>query len=159
MNYFRISVAMAVACIFVFALPLEAKSDKSSKKQANKQVQTVQTQQTQSTTSTPPGWEHGKKTGWHGGKYPPGWTKWDKKKQDKWVYDRDHAYNEIYRVTTLYKIPDPKRNEITEAFGQAIAGGLVINDAKDKLVGALERPESRKALMIDTTQSVLDLLR
>ncbi|MFA5812534.1 MAG: hypothetical protein WC956_09445, partial [bacterium] len=28
---------------------------------------------------TPPGWSHGKKTGWHGSPYPPGWSKWDSK--------------------------------------------------------------------------------
>ncbi len=111
------------------------------------------------TTGTPPGWSHGKKTGWHGMPYPPGWAKWDKNKQNIWVTDRDRALDDIYVISTRYRIPQPKVNEITQAFGQAVAGGLIINDAKDKLVNALNNENSRKAMMIDTTQSVLELLK
>jgi hypothetical protein len=107
----------------------------------------------------PPGWSHGKKTGWHGSPYPPGWSKWDKEKQHRWTGDRDAAHAEIDRLYERYRIPTPQRNEITDAFNQAIAGGLVINDAKNKLVGALEDEGARRNLMIDTTQSTLELLK
>lgn len=155
MGFYRISVALVIACLFIFSTTLGiAKGVPPG--QAKKQGTAVQSSDT---TSTPPGWQHGKKTGWHGGKYPPGWSKWDKQKQTIWIGDRDHSIDEINRVTILYKIPSPKRNEIADAFSQAIAGGLIINDAKDKLVHALNDEKSRKALMIDTTQSVLELLK
>jgi len=155
MSYYRISVALVVVCLLMFSATL-AVAKGVPPGQAKKQGTVVQSSDT---ASTPPGWHHGKKTGWHGGKYPPGWSKWDKQKQTIWIGDRDHAFDEINRVTIVYKIPSPKRNEIADAFSEAIAGGLIINDAKDKLVGALKNEDSRKALMIDTTQSVLDLLR
>jgi hypothetical protein len=118
-----------------------------------------ETSYTTGTTSTPPGWSKGQKTGWHGEKYPPGWTKWDEKKRTKWRTDRDEAVTEIGHVCVRYRVPETKRNEITEAFNEAIAGGLVVNDARNKLVTALENKEHRKELMIDTSQSVLELLK
>lgn len=155
MGNYKVFAALVIACLFTFSTTLGiAKGVPPG--QAKKQG-TVS--QSADSTSTPPGWQHGKKTGWHGGKYPPGWSKWDKKKQTQWIGDRDHAIDEIDRISITYKIPSPKRNEISDAFGQAIAGGLIINDAKDKLVGALKNGDSRKSLMIDTTQAVLDLLR
>ena len=155
MSYYRISVALVVVCLLMFSATL-AVAKGVPPGQAKKQNATVQSSDT---ASTPPGWQHGKKTGWRGGKYPPGWLKWDKNKQTIWISDRDHAYDEIYRLGTIYKIPAPKQNEISQAFSEAVAGGLIINDAKDKLIGALKNEDSRKGLMIDTTQSVLDLLR
>ena len=169
--------AMAVAFLFILSgTPALAKHGgggspgkaKKEKAHAVSQDQTTQSTTTISTTtstttsttaSTPPGWQHGKKTGWHGGKYPPGWSKWDKQKRSKWTGDRDHAIYEIRQVSVIYKIPTPKQNEITSAFNQAVAGGLIVNDAKNKLVNALRDENSRKGLMIDTSQSVLELLK
>lgn len=129
-----------------------AKSDKAKKAKHG-------TTYTSETESTPPGWSKGKKTGWGSGKYPPGWSKWDKKKRTKWSNDRDEAVTDIRHVCTTYSITQIKRNEITEAFSEAIAGGLIINDARKKLVTALKDKERRRELMIDTTQSVLELLK
>lgn len=106
----------------------------------------------------PPGWSRGEKTGWHGSKYPPGWSKWDKRKRKRWNDDRDSADRDIREISIKYGIPREKQDEITEAFGQAIAGGLIINDAKNKLVKAIQDEKSRRDLMINTTQSILDLL-
>jgi hypothetical protein len=109
-------------------------------------------------SGTPPGWSKGKKTGWGGGKYPPGWSKWDEKKKQKWVSDRDEAQSEINIVCARYRIDEQKRNEISEAFDQAIVGGKVIYDAKDKLVTALKNGTSRKKIVADTFEAVHDIL-
>lgn len=113
----------------------------------------------EATSGTPPGWSHGKKTGWHGSPYPPGWSKWNDKKRKQWSSDREHSLDDIHGIAIKYGIPATKSDEISRAFSQAIAGGLMINDAKDKLVSALNNPDSRKRLMINTTQSVLELLK
>jgi hypothetical protein len=164
----KFAAVFALICVFAFTATLaNAKNQGKSQApgQAKKQGETTAVQTTQTTTttttaaSTPPGWQHGKKTGWHGGKYPPGWSKWDKKTQTKWIDDRDRAIQEISGVSVQYGISRTKRREINQAFCEAIAGGLMINDAKNKLVGALKDENSRKNLMIDTTQSVLELLR
>ena len=110
-------------------------------------------------TGTPPGWSRGKKTGWAGGKYPPGWSKWDKKKKDKWVYDRDEAQSEINRVCIRYRIETPKRNQISEAFDEAIVGGKQIDEARKKLVGALMNTTDRKKIVADTFEAVSNILR
>jgi hypothetical protein len=156
-----IAGAVAVAFLFILSgtLALAKHAGGIPPGQAKKQGKHTYSHEQAAPSSTPPGWQHGKKTGWHGGKYPPGWSKWDKKKQSQWVGDRDHAVYEIRHLSTIYKIPSPKQNEITNAFNQAIAGGLIVNDAKDKLVNALKDENSRKGLMIDTTQSVLELLK
>lgn len=109
-------------------------------------------------SGTPPGWSRGKKTGWGGGKYPPGWSKWDEKKKQKWVYDRDEAQSEINGVCVRYRIDEQKRNQISEAFDQAIVGGMVIADSKDKLVSALKNGTSRKKIVADTFEAVHDIL-
>lgn len=156
---------IALAFVFIVVQPNAlAKKDKdwvppgqAKKAAASTAVQPGAAGQT--TKSTPPGWSKGKKTGWHGMPYPPGWTKWDNKKQNAWVADRNRALDEIYGISIKYRMPNSKVDEITQAFGQAVAGGLVINDAKDKLVNALKNDETRKSLMINTTQSVLELLK
>lgn len=155
MRYCKIVVGLVVGCLLILGASL-ATAKGVPPGQAKKQGTVSQSAES---TSTPPGWQHGKKTGWHGGKYPPGWSKWDKQKQTRWIGDRDQAIHEINNVSIQYRIAESKRNEIDSAFGQAIAGGLIINDAKDKLVQALKDENSRKALMIDTTQSVLNLLK
>jgi hypothetical protein len=109
-------------------------------------------------TSSPPGWSKGKKTGWAGGKYPPGWSKWDEKKQDKWVSDRDEAQVEIRRVCVRYDIDEQKRNEISEAFDQAIVGGKAIFDSKNKLVSAIMNSGDRKKIVADTFEAIHDIL-
>lgn len=109
-------------------------------------------------SGTPPGWSRGKKTGWAGGQFPPGWSKWDEKKKEKWVSDRDQAQYEINRITVRYNITEKKRNEISEAFDQAIVGGKVIADSKDKLVSALKNSTSRKKIVADTFEAIHDIL-
>jgi hypothetical protein len=111
------------------------------------------------TAGTPPGWSHGKKTGWRGMPYPPGWSKWDKEKQERWETDRNRSLDEIHVIAVGYKIPTPEVDRITQAFGQAVAGGLVINDAQKKLVNALQDENERKKLLINTTQNTLELLK
>lgn len=110
------------------------------------------------TGNTPPGWERGKKTGWQGGKYPPGWSKWNKKKQKKWSVDRDEAHVDIRRTCERYRIRETKRNQISEAFDEAIAGGLAIDGARKKLVSALQNKSNRKKILVDTLGAVHDLL-
>ncbi|MFH0799837.1 MAG: hypothetical protein V2A66_06610 [Pseudomonadota bacterium] len=155
MGCYKIFAVLVIACLFIFSTTLGiAKGVPPG--QAKKQGMSTQSA---AASSTPPGWQRGKKTGWHGGKNPPGWSKWDKGKQTKWMDDRDQALHEISNVSAQYRISSSKRNEIDSAFNEAIAGGLLIKDAKDKLVGALKDETSRKALMIDTAQSVLELLK
>jgi hypothetical protein len=174
----RVVVVVASAAGIAFtASPLWAKKDANQVPpgQAKKQAaaaeeyhgkhhgkghhEAYESHETQAPAGTPPGWSHGKKTGWHGSKYPPGWSKWDEGKRKQWTGDRYRADEEIRVISNKYKIPHEKQNEITGAFNEAIAGGLVVNDAKNRLVNALENEASRKSLMIDTTQSVLELLK
>ncbi len=145
-------LSMVILAIVLMQSDSFAKNDKAKKEQHG-------TTYTSETKSTPPGWSRGKKTGWGGEKYPPGWSKWDEKKRTKWRTDRTEAITEIRYVCVRHRVSDEKRNEITEAFGEAIAGGLVINDARKKLVNALNDKRRRRELMIDTTQSVLELLK
>jgi len=114
-----------------------------------------------STTSSsrPHGWSQGKKTGWQGSSYPPGWTKWDKKKQEKWTVERNSSEEEIHRILVNYNINEVKRTEILRAYDQAIVGGLAINEASRTMIDALKDEKTRRGLLIDTTKSVLDLLK
>ncbi len=110
-------------------------------------------------STTPPGWSHGKKTGWRGMPYPPGWSKWNSEQQTAWETNRNHALDEIAALANNYKIPTANVDAITQAFGQAVAGGIVINDARKKLVNALQDEGERKKLLINTSQNVLELLK
>lgn len=159
----RVVIVLAVGTMLAFSgAALAKKGGKEGKGtspgQAKKQESTVVVTPS-GTTSTPPGWSHGKKTGWKGMPYPPGWSKWDKKKQDVWVTDRDRALDDIYRIAMYHKIPTQNVDQITNAFGQAVAGGLVIHDASKKLVDALQNEQERKKLLINTSQNVLELLK
>lgn len=150
----KVFVVLGIAALMIAFMQLDSLAKSNKAKKGNHG--TIYTSETK---STPPGWSKGKKTGWGGGKYPPGWSKWDEKKRAKWRYDRTEAVTEIRHVCVMHKVSDKKRNEITEAFDEAIAGGLVINDARRKLVNALNDKKRRRGLMIDTTQSVLELLK
>lgn len=141
-----------IALVFVVS-SVYAKNSKSEDK--NKTNKTVES----SEKSTPPGWSKGKKTGWHGSKYPPGWTKWDTNKQKKWTEERDGAADAVTETASRFNIPEAKQNEILNAFEQAIVGGVIINDAKDKLVEALQDENRRKNLLVDTSQRILELLK
>lgn len=163
-TWMRVVIALAVgASLGLSGAALAKKGGNSGKGtppgQAKKQEVTVQVGSAGTTTSTPPGWSHGKKTGWQGMPYPPGWSNWDKKKQDTWVNDRDGALDEIHRIALSYKIPTQNVDQITQAFGQAVAGGLVVHDASKKLVNALQDEGERKKLLINTSQNVLELLK
>lgn len=114
--------------------------------------------QKKTAAETPPGWDKGKKTGWQGGKYPPGWSGWSKEKQKKWSSDRDEALTDIRRTCDRYRIRETKRNQISEAFDEAIAGGIAIDGARKKLVSALENTTDRKKILADTLEAVHDLL-
>lgn len=163
----RVLVVGAMAgAIALTASPLVAKKGEIPPGQAKKQGMVVEShheddgeRKTRASEETPPGWSRGKKTGWGGGAYPPGWSKWDKNRQIQWSSDRDRARGEIRIICDRYRISSAKRNEITNAFNQAIVGGLVINDATSRLTRALENEQSRRNIMIDTTQAVLELLR
>jgi hypothetical protein len=156
-------IAMIAALVAALAVPSAAALAKSDKAKGGdnkaKEVKQSSSHTTETTSTTPPGWSKGKKTGWAGGKYPPGWSKWDGKKRDRWVSDRDGAIHEIGDLCDVYKIPIQKKNEISAAFDEAIVGGLMIDDARKRLVSGLKDEDERRALMVDTTKSVLDLLK
>lgn len=107
----------------------------------------------------PPGWCHGKKTGWGGAKYPPGWSKWNDKKKAKWRADRDVALTEIDGYLVRYHFQRQEHNEVIRAFDQALGGGAEIERARRTLVSALKDERRRRWLMVDTTQRVLELLK
>jgi len=151
---------LAVACVlFMTAQAAYAGKGRGKGKGKKTSVESSSHGGSSSDLSTPPGWSKGKKTGWGDGKYPPGWSKWDEKKKGKWKGDRTEALTEIDGVCVRHRLRAQKRNEISQAFDEAIAGGLIINESRKKLVRALNDPNERKALMIDTTKSVLDLLK
>ena len=156
-------VAVAVICVGLMAISsLDAKGgggkSKSKSKDKGPSVQSSSHGEGSSQSSTPPGWSKGRKTGWGEGKYPPGWSKWNDKKKNGWRSDRTGALTDIDGVCVRYRIQEQKRNQISQAFDEAIAGGLIINEARKKLVTALQNADERRALMIDTSKSVLDLL-
>ena len=150
---FVFSITLLITLSLAFSV--QAKNNKANKEKTGNQATYASTSQ----ESTPPGWSKGKKTGWRGSKYPPGWSKWNKNKKDKWVKDRDNAVEEIEVVFVEYQIPERKGNEILNAFEQAIIGGTMVYDAGNRLVTALKDEKQRKNLMIDTTQSVLELMK
>jgi hypothetical protein len=157
MKIARVATLVVLALVAV-SLTLEsgafAGKGKGKAKGHDKKAYTTESQ----ASSTPPGWSKGRKTGWGGGQFPPGWSKWDEKKKEKWVYDRDEAQSEIDRICVRYNIEEQKRNEISEAFDQAIVGGTVIADSKDKLVSALKNGTSRKKIVADTFEAIHDIL-
>jgi len=134
----------------------KGKEGKGSKGKGKEKQKTSQTTEAK---STPPGWSKGRKTGWQGGRYPPGWSKWNERKRAKWQTDRREAVSEVESVSDRYDISEKKQSEVIQAFDEAITGGKMIGEARTKLIGALKDKEQRKTLMIDTAQSVLDLLR
>ena len=117
------------------------------------------TQKSSTSSSRPHGWSQGKKKGWQGSSYPPGWSKMDKKKKEKWSAERNSSETEINQMLVNYQIAEVKRIEILRAYDQAILGGLAVNEASRAMISALKDGTTRRGLMIDTTQSVLDLLR
>lgn len=155
-------LSIIVACVFLMSVSamVEAKKGggKGKEKTHNVKKKDV-TQKSSSTSSRPHGWSQGKKKGWQGSSYPPGWTKWDKKKKDKWSAERNSSEDEINARLIRYQVDVTKRTEILKAYDQAILSGLAINDARKTMVDALKDGKTRRGLMIDTTQSVLDLLR
>jgi len=110
-------------------------------------------------SSRPYGWSQGKKRGWQGSSYPPGWTKWEKKKRERWTTERDSSEDEINRVLINYHIEEYKRTEILRAYDQAVVGGLAVDQARRTMVRALKDEKTRRGLLIDTAKSVLDLFR
>jgi len=148
------SATFAAVVILALSLTLASSADAGKDKGHSKKSYTTESH----ATSTPPGWSRGKKTGWAGGQFPPGWSKWDDKKREKWVYDRDQAQSEISRICVRYEIDERKRNEISEAFDQAIVGGKVIADSKDRLVSAIKNSTSRKKIVADTFEAIHDIL-
>lgn len=125
-------------------------NDKSKKNQSSYQ---------KTSGNTPHGWSRGKKTGWAGGKYPPGWSKWSDKQKNKWESDRNHAQYEISQVCVRYRLNDRTRNQIAEAFDEAIVGGKTIADSSKKLVDAIENEKDRKKIVADTMETVANILR
>lgn len=156
-------LSIIVACVFLMSLSamVEAKKGGGKGKEKTHEVKKKDvTRGSQGTSSSRPhGWSQGKKKGWQGSSYPPGWTKWDKKKKDKWAVERNSSETEINTMLVRYKIEERKRHEILGAYDRAIVGGLAINEARKTMVDALKDGKTRRGLMIDTTQSVLDLLR
>ncbi len=147
-------------------------SDKSNKSQDNKgnakkaepqdsmasSTENVNFGKTPAKDSTPPGWDQGKKTGWQGGSVPPGWQKWDDNTRTKWLNDSMVATNEILAAANSYHVPETARSQILDGFSQAIVGGIMINDAKDKIIGAMKDNTQRKLLMLNTMQTTLQIL-
>ncbi len=165
--FYLLVMAAIAATMVLTSLPASAKKGKgkTSQGQGKNHVASEEVvkgpagDDTDKPSETPAGWSRGKKTGWQGGSYPPGWSKWNKKKQKRWVEDRDRACADIYGIAGSYNISTEKQKEINDAFNQAIAGGAAINESAQKLSAALRDEKSRRGLMVDTTQSVLDLLR
>lgn len=148
-------------------------SDKTSKSQGKKGSEPVAEPQdsmasstenvnvgttTKGKKDTPPGWDQGKKTGWNGGSVPPGWQKWDEKTRTKWQNDRVAAANEILAAANTYRFPQTARSQILDGFSQAIVGGVMINDAKDKIIGAMKDDTQRKLLMLNSLQTTIQIL-
>lgn len=175
-----IGVLIACAMVLSVAMVVDAKKgggkgnskDKACKGQVSEQEKKQEKKQEQKrekkqkgkgsgkgSKSTPYGWSQGKKKGWQGSSYPPGWTKWDEKKKEKWSAERNESEDDINAKLISYNIDVTKRTEILKAYDQAIVGGLAINDASKTMITALRDAKTRRGLMIDTTQSVLDLLR
>ncbi|MBN1282349.1 MAG: hypothetical protein JXA24_01070 [Proteobacteria bacterium] len=155
-------IAFAAACsLLFFAIqPAQAKSDKGYGKGHGKDKSgSVSAHSGQGAESTPPGWSRGKKTGWGDGKYPPGWSKWKEGRKAKWRGDRIAALDEIDSVCQRYRIREDRRSQIRQGFDEAIAGGLIIDDARKKLVSGLADSKQRKEFMVDTAQSVLEFLK
>ncbi len=146
----NLSIIVCAALVLSLALEPAAFGKKGGSKGAS---------YNKSEAGTPPGWSRGRKTGWAGGKYPPGWSKWDEKKKDRWMYDRYLAQTEIERICVRYRIEEPKRNQIAEAFDQAIVGGKVIDDSRKKLISAIENTKDRKKIVADTFEAVSQILR
>jgi hypothetical protein len=151
-------IGILVVCAMVLSVSaiVDAKKGGGNGKE---KVHKEQVKKENGSKTTPHGWSQGKKTGWQGSSYPPGWSKWDKKKQETWTADRNESEHEINTWLIRYKIEEAKRTEILSAYDQAIVGGLAINDARKTMVSALKDEKTRRGLMIDTTKSVLDLLR
>lgn len=108
--------------------------------------------------STPPGWDKGNKTGWQGGSVPPGWQNWDDKTRATWQAQRIAATNEIMTKALDYKFPTTAKSQMLDAFSQAILGGTMINDAKNKIISAMKDEDQRKLLMLNTMQTTLQII-
>lgn len=159
----KIKLGVIFAVIFVFSLlsfeAVFAKNDKShGNSKSEKKFSEEKTKESKD-SKTPPGWSKGKKVGWHNKGYPPGWSKWEKSKQDKWVADRDLAHAEVERYIVKYGVPEKNGDEIQQAIENVIASGMVINDAKNKIVDAMKDEKKRKLLMIDTMQTALEFMK
>ncbi|MFA4973253.1 MAG: hypothetical protein WC683_11615 [bacterium] len=157
-------IGKVLACTLAFALIMSfaassalAKNDKSKSK--SKSEKSLSHGSAKSDSSTPPGWSKGQKTGWGEGKYPPGWSKWDDGKKTKWRSDRTLALDDIDGVCRKHGIGEEERSKIRQGFDEAIAGGLIIDDARKKLVSGLADEKQRRIFMVDTTQSVLEYLK
>ena len=62
----------------------------------------------------PPGWSRGRKVGWRGRNYPPGFDKWDKEKKGKWKKDKSNAMKQAeawVRVSAESKNMDEEKIE------------------------------------------------
>ncbi|MFH1654677.1 MAG: hypothetical protein ABIE74_11605 [Pseudomonadota bacterium] len=149
-----ITILAVVLCILFLASDSFAKKGEKGKPQKSNQSYSKQ-----ESTSTPPGWSKGKKTGWGNKGYPPGYSKWNKEKKSKWDKNRVEAHDDIDGYLVRYRFNVKQRDEIQEAFEEAIVGGILINDAKDKIVDAMQDPNKRKRLMINTMQTALELMK
>lgn len=161
-------LSIIVVCVFAIGLALSVSTLAEAKKGGGKGMEKAHREQVKKkkaarkqkgAKTTPYGWSRGKKKGWQGSSYPPGWSKWGKKKKDKWSADRNSSEQDINERLIRYRVEERKRNEILRAYDQAIVGGLAINEARKTMVSALKDEKTRRGLMIDTTQSVLNLLR
>ena len=107
----------------------------------------------------PYGWSRGRKTGWRGGSYPPGWSKWNGDKREEWKEDRVESVQRIDTYLVRYEFPERQSEQVVGSFDQAIAGGMAINEASRKIISGLKDGDMRRNLMIDAAQTSLDLLR
>lgn len=153
-----------IVCAMVLCVATIVDAKKGGNGQGKEKVEKVKKkdvthESTATTSSRPHGWSQGKKKGWQGSSYPPGWTKWDKNKQERWTVERNSSEDEINETLINYHITEYKRTEILRAYDQAIVGGLAINDARKTMISAIKDEKTRRGLMIDTAQSVMDLLR
>ena len=140
---------------------LQKSHQKKAKKEGKVKKNDVQSSHGQeaSASSRPYGWSRGRKTGWRGGSYPPGWRKWDKDKQTEWKDERVESIEDIDTYLVRYEFPETQSARIVGAFDQAIAGGMAINEARKKIVDGLKDGDVRRNLMIDAAQESLNLLR
>lgn len=150
---------IAATCGDVYAKKGGKGKHQYKEKTVSSDTQTKTKTKTKVKSSTPPGWSRGRKVGWRGKDYPPGWSKWNEEERTEWMHERDEAVRIIDNEMHHYHFTTHQSYEVIGAFDNAVAGGMAINDARKKLISGIKDSSTRKNLMIDGAQTALELLR